>query len=340
MKIPNINFLIYIKRLLKNSGIVLLLFCLPVLALIFGTYAKKAEGAQVGVYAKVPAQEVIDELLKSSDAITFNVYTDEEKMKNDVETQMLECAFVLPENVDDIENMQVICGEGYSSVLCEVAKEAVFAAVLKVYGDKAALGFAQKSNISITDENFKAAYFKYVETTPVSVAFEEAPSISEDEVPKRRNIPLSAAAIMLICAGLTGSAFYIRDKKRGVNFGAGRNIAAAILLFLVSAIAALHIWDAETDLLRLVVFCAGIWGGSRLFAAFVNNESVPWLVMPLVTLCVFLFDIVRISQIIPALGAVDNILLSHCLVYGDTVKLTGFSGVLCVLAYLKGYVFD
>lgn len=332
MKITNI--FIYIKRMLKHMGIIFLLLCLPCLAFIFSSFTKTAEGARVGIYAEANADEVINDLLKNNDAIKFVVYTDKEQMKRDVETQLLECGFVLPQNVDDIENMNIICGDGYASVLSEVSKEAVFASVLKIYGDKAAFSFAKKSNINISNSNFKAAYLKYVESTPSSVAFEEAPAKAQGS-PSQKNIPLCIAAIMLICAGLIGAAFYISDKKRGIYFGADMCIAASLILFLVSVTAALLIMGEKPDIIRLVIFCAGIFGGSRIFARLVKGEKTAWLFMPVVMMAVFLFDIVGISNIFPAFKAVDNILLSHYFIYADIIKLTGFSGILCVIAYIK-----
>ena len=329
------NIFIYIKRMLGNIGIIFLLFCLPLLAFIFSDFTKNAEGSWVGIYAEANADEVLKDLIKNTDAINFKIYTDKEKMKTDVETQALECAFVLPENVYDIENMSVICGEGYASVLSEVAKEAVFASVLKVYGDRASLSFAKKSDINITDDNFKAAYLKYVESTPSSVTFEEAPANNADNTAKKRNIPLSIVSIMLICAGLIGAAFYIADKNRGIYFGDGMCIAASLLLFVISSLSAFAVLNQKIDILRLFVFCAGIWGGSRIFSVFVKNKNTAWLVMPVITVFVFLFDIVCISDIIPALKVVDNIMLSHYFVYENLIKLTGFSGILCVLGCIK-----
>ncbi len=326
------DIFIYSKRMLRHFGIVLLLLCLPVLAIMFRNFANKAEGAYVGIYAESNADEITSELLKNKDAINFKIYSSKDQMINDVETQILECGFILPENVSDIENMQMICGEGYASVLSEVSKEAVFAAVLKVYGDKAALSFAKKSNIDINDENFKTAYLKYAESTPASVTFDEAPA-NIGETAAKKNIPLCIAAAMLICAGLIGAAFYMGDKKQGIRFGAGKCIAVALLLFSASAAAALMILGQKPDFLRLAVFCAGIWGGSCIFAAFVNNEMIARLIMPVVLMAVFLFDIVGVSDILPQLKIVDNMLLSHYFIYENIVRLTGISGILCVIGW-------
>ena len=328
------NILIYTKRILGHPGIVLLLFCMPLLALVFNTYINKAEGAFVGIYAEGNADEVIADLVKNTDAITFRVYTDKEQMKLDVETQLLECAFILPENVADIENMQIINGEGYAAVLTEVSKEAVFASVLKIYGDKAALSFAKKSNIGIVDDNFESSYLKYVESTPSSVTFEEAPARPETSTPKR-NIPLCVCAMLLICAGLIGTTFAIKDKKIGINFGAGSCIAVSVVLFLISALVSLYILDKKPDHIRFLIFCAGIWGGSMIFAGFVKNEKIAWIIMPLVIMTVFLFDIVRISNISPAFLPIEKMILYPYFIYEKTLNLTGFSGVLCILGTLK-----
>ena len=324
------TFFIYIKRMLKHPYIILLLLCLPVLAFIFRGFAAKTEGAKVGIYSKAQAAELIEYLQNNNDVFTFVTYSSEDEMKRDVETQILECGFILPENIADVENISIVCGKGYASVLSEVTKEAVFAAILKVYGDKAALRFAQKSNIDINDENFEKAYQKYAEETAASITFEEIGQ-GETSAAKKRDIPLCAAAAVLICASLIGAGFYANDKKHGIRFGLEKSVGASVAVFALSAMAAFVLLGKNVDVPRFLIFCFGVFGCGLILSLFIKNEKTAWLFMPVVLVLVFMFDIVGISAVVPALGIVDKLLLSHYLLYENTVRLAVFSAILCGL---------
>ena len=321
------TFLIYTRRMLRHPSVVLMLLCLPLLAFIFRGFAEKSEGAVIGIYTQTPSPEITRYLLQNEDAFKFKLYSSADDMRRDVETQLLECGFILPPNISDVEGISIVCGEGYASVLSDVTKEAVFAAVLKVCGDKAAYSFAKKSNIDINNEDFKKSYQKYVETTPVCVSFEEVPT-TEVSSAKKRSLPQSMAAAVLACAVLIGSTFYIGDRKKGVYFGAGRCVAAALLLFALSALAALAICGARINIIRFCLLLAALWGVGCIAAKIIKNDKVPWLLMPVVILFVILFDIICIADIVPALGIVPSFLPTHYYIFGTAGAQALYSVVL------------
>lgn len=321
---------IYIKRCLKHFGIIALLISIPAMAFVFRGFTEKSTGAAVGLCGG--ETRLIQNLLEREGYIHFVKYTDEEKMKNDVETQKLECGFVFPAEEGKLTEIKTVCGVGYTSVLADVTQEAVFSELLKIYGRDIAFEFTQKNELGISDERFTATYNNYLGSIKNAVAFEETDidpykGISDD------SILHSLTAMIIICAGLAGTSLLARDRKKGIYYDASGNIAAALLLFDVAVYLSFVILGKDIDIVRLLLLNIAVWGLCSLAGRFIRDERVPWMLMPVCIGFSAVFDIFKITELMPAIKPAEFLLISHYYVYSGIMPLAVVSVLLAAVGF-------
>ncbi len=334
MKYLNMLF-ICMKRALKHPSIALLLIAIPLTAFIYTSISADNKGAFVGIYDKGNADDIIEDIKKADNRLTFTVYDSEEKMKGDVETQKLECAFIFPENIEEMSVEKIILGEGQTSVLSELTMETVFSAILKNEGGKIAYKFAEENNIDLNKEKYFENYNNYLNNIKSAVKFEEFSSAPNENI-AHSNILDCIIAIITVCGGLSGAIFVISDRKKGIVFTSGFNIAAVMILFLTAEIISFIILRQVPDILRLCLLNLGIWGICRIICMFSNDERLIRLAMPVLTAASVIFDIVDISAFVPSLGAVNYILITHYYVYEEITFFAAVSIILFCMGIFSG----
>lgn len=327
---------IYIKRCLKHFTVCAMLLLIPLTALALYDVVVRddAVNAIVGIYAPPQNTAFIDSICENkSGYIVFKQYTDVDKMKRDVSSQRLECGFVLPNfsEMTEIEKGSIICGNGKSSVLSPISCEAVFGALLKVYGGN---GIAMDFLESTADkEKFNNTYNMYLNEIDSPVIFEEV------EVNKTVVAKFTDKAVLVDCwngfllllAGIFGTNFWLQDKKRGINLSNGSdNITAMLLLFSVSIIIEMLIFKLPLNYLRIFLLDMGIWGGCCILSKIIKDSRWLWIFVPFVFMLVLAFDVVNISSHINRLKFFNYLLITHYYVFGTLPQLLTFSVLLCL----------
>ena len=328
---------IYIKRCFRHFGIVLLLVCLPLAAFVFRGFTEKHTGAAVGLCGG--EKRLMQNLTQREGYIHFIEYDDSEKMKNDVETQKLECGFVFPDEEGKLTEIKTLCGVGYTSVLADVTQEAVFSELLKIYGRNISFEFTKKNDIGLDEEKFNNTYDSYLGSIKTAVVFEET-DIKTAHTAQDDRLLNCIAAIAVICSGLAGTSLFVRDRKKGIYYDVSGNIAAVLILFDISLIIAFAILGKNIDIIRLILLDIAVWGLCAVIGNFIHDERVPWMLMPICIGFAAVFDIFEVSALVPALKAVDLFLLSHYYVYSGTITLAAVAAVLAAVgAVLNNAVF-
>lgn len=309
------------KRVLKHPGILAMLAVIPLTAYIYTNIAQKNEGASVGIYDSGNAGGILNGIKEDSD-IKFVLYTDKEQMRADVETQKLECGFILPDDMEKLTDgtAEIVYGEGRTSVMSGVTKEAIFSAVLKYYGGSTALNFAKRSGMDIDEARFAENYSHYLSSIKSAVEFEETAISANDASPKDNTVSCIIAAITF-CAGLTGAVLVISDRKKGIVFLSGTTVASVMVFFVLAEVLAFFIIGFRPDILRLCFLNMGVWGICCVISRLLRDVRIPRLLMPLCMALILVFDYIGAAEIVPSLRPVEKILLSHYYIYSDIVWL-------------------
>lgn len=191
MKQYVIWLILLMKRLPKSPSFVVLLLLIPVLAI---GMSKLEQGEESAVYVGVTMavndgleeksqdstaktrewHDTLWTLLQEQDGILeFRVYDDATEMKQAVETETLDCGFVLPENLVEriMENdwrESVILYESATSTMTEFAKERIASEVFVLYAKESYVNYIGQT------ENFEEAEANGIEKEEIVAFAEEA----------------------------------------------------------------------------------------------------------------------------------------------------------------------
>ncbi|MCH5254726.1 MAG: hypothetical protein J1F41_07355 [Lachnospiraceae bacterium] len=158
------------KRMLKKPAFLLMLLCLPILAVVVDRmeHMGNTKGAAVGVLFAEERMAVSSEeysewnqrlilLLQEQEGILdFYVYNSQELLFEEVERGVLNCALVFPTDLqeklkDNTWQAEIALYETSSSMLTEIVKEKTAGAVFALYSEEAYLNYVE------TAEAFEAA---------------------------------------------------------------------------------------------------------------------------------------------------------------------------------------
>lgn len=134
---------LFLKAFLKNRIYQMQIVVMGILLFLFaGASFPQNDSVQIGVYAGAgkAAENITEELLTEEGVFSFCVYDSEKTLVGDVTTGKLECGFVFPDNFDqcmeqdELRNAVTYFSTPYT-LNGEIAKETVYAKVLREYSD-------------------------------------------------------------------------------------------------------------------------------------------------------------------------------------------------------------
>lgn len=175
------------KRMLKRPAFLLMLLCLPILAVVLNRMERQGntQGKAVGILFEEAGTDVLSEgegtdilsekrkeflsedysewnqrlisLLQEKEGILdFRIYSSQELLLEEVEKGVLDCALIFPTDLhkklkDDTWQSEILLYETSSSILTEIVKEKIAGAVFTLYSEEAYLDYVE------TTEAFEAA---------------------------------------------------------------------------------------------------------------------------------------------------------------------------------------
>lgn len=134
--------LLFIKRGFKKISLIALLISMPLLSYYFKSTVNSGEPAvYAGLYVASDdetCERIKENLLKDFGSVSFVLYSSEEKLKQDVISEKLECGYTIPEDFTDrlrTNNFQriIISYSNPSSFLLPLTNEYIFSEVFTEY---------------------------------------------------------------------------------------------------------------------------------------------------------------------------------------------------------------
>ena len=224
------------KRTLKSPLLLILLFVMPILAVVVnnlpGFDTELAYCA--GIYLEGDDKLSVDlknDLIKGDDVFKFVEYTDLDQMYEDVRSEKINCGYVLPANFSHRTSISQ-CSECITVIkppnsnIQPAVNEFVYAALIRLQNEYILPGFVKNTGLfeeltteqvdsllayyntyADSDRTFKAIFQSY----GVAGITEQKGSTQSVTFPLR-----GILAIMVFLAGIFGAATFMMDREKGI----------------------------------------------------------------------------------------------------------------------------
>jgi ABC-2 type transport system permease protein len=326
-------FLVYLKRLIKSPSFMLAAIVIPLLIPLINTFeGNKNDGIVAGVYCESEDNAgFIDALTAREGIVTFEKYDSVDELTLAVENTDINCGYILPEDiftsVTKNDKKSIICLKSPSTVLSEVASQAILSEFAKVYSKNIAMVYMQNKGISYDEDKLAEYYEEYIdngEAIAIDYHYEALDSYTEvqntdtknenskDDMVSKSLTGLIAVYMML--GAVLGVNMWLKDEVNGVPFGIMNVVAGVTILgiFSVAAICFKLGFDA-TLMLKLLLYALLLIGYSAVIKLIFGKQSLICGILPILVLgsLVFCPIFVDLCGFVPNLRWVGRIFAPH-----------------------------
>lgn len=338
-------FIIYIKRCLKSPSFIIAAVIIPLLIPFVGSVnTSDARGLKAGFYCQ-DNKELEAALFSADGMVKFIAYDNVEALSRDVENETLNCGYILSKDIftdiTDNKNGAIICLKAPSSMLTEVANEALFAVFAKLYSPDIAEDYLQRENISYDREKLRQYYNDYLsqgKAISIEYGYTDSPLINEEDNNVNTDSLGGLLALYIMLGGVLGINIWLKDENNSVPFGIMNVIAAVTILSVCSAIAIAAMKNINLlYIVRLLLYAVFTTGYCAIIKALFGRTSLicgllPILVLGSLILCPVFIDI---TAILPQLVCVRYIFAPYYYLADMSVLVIGTSVIVALCFVLK-----
>jgi hypothetical protein len=338
MKRTVIWFGVFTKRYMKRISFVCLLILLPALAFSIRDFSEKpSEKVKIAVYYEggETGDKIVDRLLDYEGYLEFYEAESEKQLIQDVESKDAECGYVFQKDFEEQLNdprKQIFTYYAPSSILHEMAKEVVFAAIMEECGGKILADAADSLNLFTIPEAEKelmSSYEKYKSdgsTFAFKYEYVDASGGKSGEG-EHTVFPLKGIlAVYLLAVGLFSAVNWFQDKEKGIfqsmpfgfkEIGNMIVIGTPVIWAGLSSLAAVYLsrigerWYIE--LIAMILYTASIILFCDFIRGFFRNGLSLCCVIPLYLIsCLLICPVfINISAILPSLAFLEKLYLPY-----------------------------
>ncbi len=304
-------FYLLIKRLLKKTGIWVIVVLLP---WIFAFYVNSqssddSQSMRVGLVLQDSdeiAQKTVENLVNGQYSVNFYIENEKDKLIEDINNEKSVCGYIFSEkltnrldtlNIKECINVVIPSSDFMSSMINEI----VFSELFKAYGGNIAINNINSSQLfgvyneeAITSIEDKYSVYADGDRT-FHIDFENVNSdSSQSDITENADngLPLFSIrgmlAVILVVAGLTGCVWWNTEKKRGMfkamsalecYLGAFLYVVAVTFIVAISALVVIFITGEQTGSITFEILNMGryvflIGGMGTLLCAVVRDKML------------------------------------------------------------------
>ncbi len=239
-------FYMVLKAQLKRPAYIFLLILIPCSMWFFSNFHIFNDSIEISAGICLSGENEMNSMLlsKLTDGdfiVNYIAYDSVDNMKRDVLNKTLSCAYVIPDNLENLmdndtaeKSIQLITGS-QNALVYSLSNEIFFSQLIKIYGRNILLDFIQTDDLmnqhtgilAESDNSPEAIindYYDYYldSDSTFHVVFEVLSDTDEDAISDTKTIQASSSvfpvrgifAILVFAAGLFGSMQYLIDKKK------------------------------------------------------------------------------------------------------------------------------
>jgi hypothetical protein len=338
-------FLVYLKRLVKSPSFIIAAIVIPLLIPMLNVFEGSNSGELIaGVYCE-DNDSLVNALTSRDGIVKFKSYGSSDELTIAVEDTEVNCGFILPKDifsaVMEDEHKSVICLESPSTVLPEVAAQAILSEFAKVYSKDIAMLYMDKEGIAYDEDKLGEFYTEYIdngESVRIDYQYELLASDEDAKIDDTDNtdgdmVSRSLTGIIgvyMMLGAVLGINIWLKDEKTGIPFGIMNVVAGVVVLALFSLIAmSCKLGFSLSLALKLVLYSVLLVGYSAVIKLVFGKSSVICGILPILVLgsLVFCPIFVDLCGFVPALGHVSMLFAPHYFM-SDSLSL-GIAAVVC-----------
>lgn len=325
--------LIYIKRRFKSPAFIVSALLVFLLVPLSSALSAESEASyKTGFYIE-DSGELASEIEGEKGGVSLISYDSYDALARDVENKTLICGYILPTDIVSVvaENRarSITRLVSPSSVLTELADEALFAAVAEVCTDEVMGIYLTEKEIEYDSDELESQYNELMGSQAYSyIEYEYRDAAVDTREAKDAPLdPLSGLiGIYIMLGGVLSINVWIRDREKGVPHGAVNIAAAVVLLTLFAGAAVIYSGQMDTEYaLKLVLYGILLMGYCTLIGQLCSSTAfvcglLPVLILGSLAVCPIAVDF---SSLVPPLKYVSYIFAPSYFVADMSVLAVG-----------------
>lgn len=331
------RFLLLCKRQLIQPVFLLLCLFLPFSCLFVRKLEQdSASSLYIGLYAKEPdalTDACFSELKDNSKSLVFQIYTDEEMMRNDVAKAALDCAYAFDKGFHarllekDYKN-SITCYVSASTVMDDLSREVVFSALFRVFGEDIAVTYAGRAGIFETEQAETAVqkiaelYHNYAEGQEVfSLDYQYLNTLAEEpsnSAPSAITMPVRGLiAVLLFISGLAGGVTCLSDHEKKLTVSSIYSISIPMLFMAASSLVTLWLTKEAgsfiKELTALLLYMLLILLFVRLLLVIIKKPALLSASIPVFALGSLIFCpiFINLGAVLPFFSVMEKLFLPY-----------------------------
>lgn len=324
------------KRQLVQPLFLLLCLSLPAACLLLHRLEQtSASSLSVGLYSEAPdemTEACFARLLSQNSGITFLSFTDKAAMLDQVARNELDCAYSFDTELTarllkkDYKN-SITCYISPSTIMEDLSREAVFAALFGCLGKELVLSYAEEASLfeatSPALEQIGSSYDAYQGSARIfrlDIAYLDANTKSGTDTgsPAAATLPIRGLiAVWLFISGLSGGITWLSDREQKLPVSAAACILIPLLFMSLSALLTLFLTGEANapgeELWRLLRYLLLIFLFVRLLLTIIKRPALLSASIPVLTLGSLIFCpiFVNLGALLPLFRLMEKLFLPY-----------------------------
>ena len=361
-------YLMLTKRLIKKIGFMIILFMIPVFALVFRHYSKENTGGFLRIALATEngseelAEEIMEKVNEESMVFQFLICETPKEARRKVDTAQADAAWIIEDNLSgklaDIgkgsEQTLVKVYEKKESSFLKLAREKIFVAIYPHIAYTIYENYVRNELLpgEELDQDILRQYYEVVDEQDGFVEFDSLNSDqkSADEVNYLTATLRGLLMIMMLLAGIASTMYFLKDDENGVYSWVagskkifvswGNNIAALMLAGIFVTLALVFSGNYTTFLrestaMLLFVFMASAF--CSILGVLFRSVKMLCIVLPTVLVVCIVFCPIFINLYFPSQQLLPPYLYLFAI---NEVEQLKWMLLYCVIAYPMGYVLN
>ena len=336
------RFFLLCKRQLLQPSFLFLCFLLPIICLITTHLSQDSSSSlTIGLYKETDPAPISDTtfinnifstLSQANNSYTFQIFSNKDNMLNQVASNQIDCAYILPSDLytkllkNNYKN-SIICYCSPSTIMADLSKETIFAALFYEIGSDIALNYIKEASIFPSAQpealqDLSLLYQTYKTSNKVfSINYQYLNTLSDSPTqtaPSTITMPVRGfIAILLLISGLSGGVTSLSDKKNKLPVSNISTILIPLLFMsLSSCLSLLLTKEAKnwgTELILFGIYNLLILLFTQFLLQVIKNPETLAAIIPFFTLGSLIFCpiLINLSTAIPFFRIMEKFFLPY-----------------------------